>query len=349
MRTGKISEAVLKRSVLKLIKNSHPGHIEGPDAGKDAAVVRPGTADTACVIAASVSPDIEASLPVRVMLAVQTAVNNLATEGATPVGIELHILLPDEAEEQELKTIMKAAEDITEKLAIVILGGHTTVCPSVRHSLITVTALGELTAESSRSCKISDISDMLSGGSPDHSCSDYAGKELVVTKSVGMAAVMLLAGEKEQELSEQFTQDITEVPMHFLDDLSVLPEAGIACQDSGTLLMHDLSEGGIFGGLWEMAQRAGTGLDIQVRQIPIRQETVEISEFFDMNPYQSLSQGSLLILTENGEELVQKLTQAGIAATVIGRTTRDNARILRNRDEIRYLDKPQQDGIYAVL
>ncbi|MCC6095467.1 MAG: hydrogenase maturation factor [Eubacterium sp.] len=331
----------------------------GPEVGRDAALIRSGSSDADFMMAASVSPDIAASLQERVILTVQTAVNNLAAEGAVPLGTELQILLPEDADEQDLKTIMRTAEDTAAKLAMHILGGHTAVCPSVHRSMVAVTAIGKrfTDADVSRiplteqglSGKTSDKHSIVSGSSLDTRQISYADKEIVVTKSVGMAAVMLLAGEKGKELSERFTQDIAGAPLHFLDELSVLPEAKITSRDSGTLLMHDLSEGGVFGALWEMAERAGTGLDIQVRQIPIRQETVEISEVFDLNPYQSLSQGSLMILTESGEGLVQKLMEAGIPAAVIGRTTSEKARILRNRDEVRYLDKPQQDGIYSVL
>lgn len=55
--------------------------------------------------------------------------------------------------------------------------------------------------------------------------------------------------------------------------------------------MQDLSEGGIFGALWEMADGAGIGLDVALKRIPIQQETVEICEFFGVNPYQMLSTG----------------------------------------------------------
>ena len=112
--------------------------------------------------------------------------------------------------------------------------------------------------------------------------------------------------------------------------------------------MQDLSEGGIFGALWEMADGAGVGLDVTLKKIPIRQETVEICEFFGVNPYQMLSTGALLIAVKDGEGLVQKLGIEGIPAAVIGRTTAGNERILRNGEEVRYLDKPQMDEMYRV-
>ena len=134
---------------------------------------------------------------------------------------------------------------------------------------------------------------------------------------------------------------------NFSEDYSVCREAEIAIEH-GAAAMQDLSEGGIFGALWEMADGAGIGLDVALKRIPIQQETVEICEFFGVNPYQMLSTGALLIAAADGEGLVQKMALEGIPSAVIGRTTSGKERILRNGEEVRYLDKPQMDEMYRV-
>src|SRR3712207_610082 len=98
--------------------------------------------------------------------------------------------------------------------------------------------------------------------------------------------------------------------------------------------MHDITECGVFGALCEMAEAAGCGLEVDLNTIPIRQETVEICEFFHVNPYQIMSSGSMLMITENGENLVRELEKAGIPARVIGVLTDRNDRILQNGSEI---------------
>lgn len=97
-----------------------------------------------------------------------------------------------------------------------------------------------------------------------------------------------------------------------------------------------------------MADGAGIGLDVALKRIPIQQETVEICEFFGVNPYQMLSTGAALIAAADGEGLVQKMALEGIPSAVIGRTTSGKERILRNGEEVRYLDKPQMDEMYRV-
>jgi hydrogenase maturation factor len=133
----------------------------------------------------------------------------------------------------------------------------------------------------------------------------------------------------------------------FADLLSVRREAAAAAQ-SGASAMHDLAEGGVFGALWELGQCAGVGLDIDLKKIPIRQETVEICEFFDLNPYKLLSGGSLLMAADDGNALVRAIEEAGGNATIIGKATDGNDRVLRNGEEFRYLETTQTDELWKL-
>ena len=99
----------------------------------------------------------------------------------------------------------------------------------------------------------------------------------------------------------------------------------------------EISDTGIFGTLWEMAEQFNTGLSIDLNKISIRQETIEICEWADINPYTYPSRGSFLIRTENAYEIRDFLSSNGIKVSVIGYETNDNKRIIVNQDEIRYL------------
>ena len=127
--------------------------------------------------------------------------------------------------------------------------------------------------------------------------------------------------------------------------LSVIPEAATAVK-SGVCGMHDVSRGGIFAALWEMASGAGVGLNIDLKKLPVRQETIEICEYFTLNPYELLSGGCLIMAAPEGEKLVRDLAGADIPAVVVGRTTGGNDRVLYNGEEKRYLDMPKTDQIY---
>lgn len=113
--------------------------------------------------------------------------------------------------------------------------------------------------------------------------------------------------------------------------------------------MYLLSDGGVFAGLWNMGEAAGVGLNVYMKDIPVRQETVEICNFFDVNPYQMQSEGSCLLLTENGYRLKRSLREKGISSEIIGFTTENNDRVVINREEKRYLQKHYEEALDLIM
>ena len=224
--------------------------------------------------------------------------------------------------------IVQDAERVSKELNMEILGGHTEVTPVVCQPLLSVTGVGRV--KKSALLRTSQMK---------------TEQDLVVTKWIGLEATAILAKEREEGFEKRFPAALVDTAKEFSGNLSVLPEARIACSH-GVSAMHDI-KGGIFGALWEMASGAGVGLEVDLKKIPIRQETVEI-KIFGVNPYQIMSSGSMLIAVDDGYELVRKLEQAGIHSAVVGRTVRGNDRILRNGEDVRYLDKPQQDELYKI-
>ena len=113
--------------------------------------------------------------------------------------------------------------------------------------------------------------------------------------------------------------------------------------------MHDVTEGGIFGALWELAESSGVGLEIDWKRIPVRQETIEICEFFEINPYELISSGSLLMVTDDGFGLVRELEAIRIPAAVIGKVREGNDRVVISGEERRFLGPPKADELYRVI
>ena len=109
-----------------------------------------------------------------------------------------------------------------------------------------------------------------------------------------------------------------------------------------------LGRGGIFAGLWKMAEQFGCGIHADLRAIPVRQETIEFCEFFDLNPYRLESFGSCLIFANDGSKMLETLKENGIPAERIGRTTDGNDRILMNEDRVMYLTRPQPDEMEKI-
>ena len=133
-----------------------------------------------------------------------------------------------------------------------------------------------------------------------------------------------------------------------MPELSVM-EAAVAENPDCILAAHDVSNGGIFGALWQMLSACNCGARLEVQKMPVKQEIIEVSEFFDINPYMMNGQGSLLLVTKNGQELRDTFLQAGIMADVIGMTTKQKDRVVMVGEEERFLVPPKGDALNAVF
>ena len=343
MQTGKLSEPVLKRSVLRRLHKgisvqcreyygadcaaffpdgrddgsfcSHSGG-EKPESHHDAVGM-------ACT-SVGVPPGFERN-PGSLAVA---AANNLLAGGAVPMSLMLHALIPVSCEETELQRDMEDIAAAADSQGMEILGGHSQVTAAVNETVYTAVGIGKVCREAGRRLL-------------------QPGDELILTKWIALGGTAALAMNYEEELKHRYPFALIDQAMKFAGWMSVAEEAR-AVDDFGTVAVHDLSQGGIFGALWEMAERAGTGLEVDLKKIPVRQETIEICEYFDVNPYELYSAGSLLIGTEHGETLVRELNRRSIPAVIIGRAVKEGGRVIRNGEDVRYLDRPKQDGWYHL-
>ena len=326
MNVGKVPESVLKRSIIKQIKTRRPEIITGAAVGEDCAAIR---LEEGEVYVTSTDPITGTSHEIGA-LAVHVTANDIASAGAEVIGVMLSVLLPDGTEEEELRSIMKQVEETCHELNIQTIGGHTEVTRVVNQPVITVTGIGKV---------LRDKLVTTGGARP--------GDDVVVTKWIGLEGTSIIAREMKDVLLGRFSPSFVDKAADFIKYLSVVPDSAVAVKHNVTA-MHDVTEGGIFGALWEVAEASRTGLRIDLRSIPVRQETIEICEVFGINPYQLISSGSMLITSPNGHEIADALKEAGINAAVIGKVTEGNDRILINGEETRYLEPPKADELYRI-
>jgi hydrogenase maturation factor len=327
MNLGKISETVLKRSVLNQIKHRREEVLVGPAVGEDCSVL---TVAEDEVLVISTDP-ITGTVKDIGTLAVHITANDIASNGAEVIGIMLTILLPEGTAESELKTMMKDIEAVCGKLNIEVLGGHTEVTKAVCQPIVTVTGVGKM--------KRSGI--IKTAGAK-------AGHEIVMTKGAGLEGTAIIAAAKETELRTKYSASFLEGAKKMIEHISVVPEAMVA-REVGVTSMHDVTEGGIFGALWEIGAASKVGLEVDLKKILLKQETVEICEFYDLNPYMLISSGCMLMITDKANLLVDRLEAEGIPAAVIGRITKGNDRVIINEEERRFLEPPKSDELYKVM
>ena len=347
MKTGKISESILKRSVLKQIEKVHSEVLKGAGVGEDCAFLswekHDDNKDADSGGMAVSTQTVALGISDAAFLAVMAAANNLAAAGALARTVTLAVTLPEGAEEILLRELMEQALDCCRKLKIQIVGGHTEVSRSVRQPVVTATVIGEY--KKNAVLKDAEKEKQAAGKTDVYS---PAGLDIVVSKWIGMEGTSIIAKEKERELLKRFPPVLVKMAGEQREYLSVASEAATALK-SGVYAMHDVRNGGIFGALWEISRKLGVGLCVDLKKIPVRQETIEICEFYNLNPYELISGGMLIMLTRDGQRLAEDLENKGINGIVIGSTNDGNDKIIVNQEEIRYLEPPVPDEINKLL
>lgn len=322
MRSGKISESILKRSVLKEIKTKNNNVRSGAGLGCDAAVIN-------CD-----GPAVTATTTVTLgeefwgLIGINRVRNDIACMGGRMDSILVNITLPRDFDEQLLKRIMRQTEEICRQYDVQIAGGHTEIFEDVLRPVVSYTGIGTCRYESGRRA--------------------VCGQDIILTKWIGMEGAYLLFNYKKDELLARFPHQM----LSFIENspawLSITEEAYLA-KENGAGYVHNLSNGGIFNALWDLSVNADVGIKVDFKRIPVRQEIIEICEYYDINPYQLMSGGSLLITADRNINLAQILCDEGIPAVVIGETTKDHNKLLINEDEVRYLDTPGRDELWKIM
>ncbi|MCT4544898.1 MAG: AIR synthase family protein [Vallitalea sp.] len=327
MKLGKVPETVLKRSVFKQIQNRRDEVIVRPNVGEDCSAIK-FDKDELCVV--STDP-ITGAINDIGNLAVNITVNDLASSGAEPIGILITLLLPDGFPEEDLRKIMQDINKQCEVLNVEVIGGHTEVTNAVVKPVISVTGIGKANKE-----KL-----VLTGKA-------QVGQDIILTKWAGLEGTAIITKDNEEDLRRHFNSNLINDAIKLGEYISVLEESKIAVKHGATS-MHDVTEGGVFGALWEVAACSNVGLEVSLDKIPVKQETIEICEYYNINPYKLISSGCMLITTYDGKVLVDKLKEAGITATVIGKIVKGKDKIVIQSDTRRALTPPKTDELYKVI
>ena len=302
-------------------------------------------------------------------LSVIEAVNGLWAQGAVPCGIETVILLPEGTMESELRRMEDQIAVAAMREGVSVLGGHTEVTSAVSRPVIIGSGIG--TKNGLRDESGNESSNVSGNGLRNELRSElrkeyclptalagFDGQVILMTSFAGLEGSAILGFEKEKELSRQFSASLVQTAKEAADHLSVRSAAEILWRLSGEsgfckngIRMVNLSEGGFYAGLWKLAEKTRCGVDVDLKKVPILQETIEIANFFDIDPYWMESAGSLLAAIPAGkaEEVLTGLAESSIPAAVIGTLNDSNQKIIRNGDEMRFLDRPQADSLRKIL
>ena len=269
MDFGKLPEHIYQRSVEKVIHTTEYRKItiNGAGLGADCAILPD---ENGYLVTAQGSAD---GADVKVaMRAFYAGLNKLAATGVFPeqssVCASLNVAAPHSLTDEErnksemhLRECIRWASEAALTNKVTIISAEVNIVPAMH----TYYATASFTARAGQNAFA-------------FMQSEKADKDVVMTKWMGLEGTSLIASARMQELAARYPLGLVEQAADFDRFLSVIPEAATAVQ-SGVSAMQAVREGGVFGGLWQLAKANGVGLVIDLKQIPVKQETIEVCEF----------------------------------------------------------------------
>ena len=328
MQVGKLTIDQLKKLVFSNIKNNRNEVIVNPDIGADCAVIDFG--EEICVM--STDPITGTSEEIG-KLAVHITCNDIATTGVEPLGIMITIMAPEGTTEYEINKIMKDISDEARKLNVDIIGGHTEITTAVNRIIISSTGVGK-----APKCKLNNMEKAQS--------EDF----ILLTKGAGIEGTGIICFEKEDELKNVYGEELIKDGKSLLNNISVVKE-GIIAGKIGTTFMHDVTEGGILGAIWEICHLKKLGCEIYEDKINIHNSTKIICKHYNIDPLRLISSGSMIIGVK-GEKLdilEESFRKEGIEYSVIGKLTDNNTKLLINNLGVHEIKPPESDELYKVI
>ncbi|MBR3487421.1 MAG: AIR synthase family protein [Clostridia bacterium] len=294
MRVGKLSNEQLDKLILSKLRHTRSEVVCAPSVGVDCTAVelKNGLAVLSC------DPITAAETGVG-RLTVNVSCNDAAASGAEPIGLMITLLLPPSVTEDEIGAVMDEIAEAAAAANVDIIGGHTEITPAVNRIVTCATVIASPVTPEFITPK----------GMRD-------GDAIIMTKHAGLEGAMILA-DKLPKTSRLLSRAEREEVRGFADETSVVREGLIAAKH-GAHAMHDVTEGGIMGALWEMSTASGVGVRFDLEAIPVRPVVKKLCAHYGIDVYKLISSGSMLIASPSGVELAQLLETYGIPAAVIG-------------------------------
>lgn len=327
MEIGKLPNDVLEKIIISNIKNKRKEVLVKAAVGEDNAIIDFG--EEVCVM--STDPITGATKDIG-KLAIHISCNDVASSGAEPIGVLLTILAPPSTTEEDIEKIMRDAGQASEEINIEIMGGHTEITDAVNRIVINTTVIGKQLKS-----KLRDYNEI------------EIGDKVLITKYAGIEGTSIIAKELEHILIDKIGKEKLKIAQDMDSMLSVVKEGRI-CGELGVNYMHDITEGGIFGAVWEATKAIGKGIKINEGLIPVKDVTKEIMDVLDIDIYRLISSGSMLIIAkeEKLKEIYEKLEKDDIKISVIGEIINNGVTLEKDGGEFE-IDPPDSDELYKAL
>lgn len=323
MKIGKLTNEQLKSIVLSKLQVKHDVLLRS-GVGEDCAALD--FSGEACVL--STDPITGATKNIG-QLAISISCNDVASSGAQPEAALVTLLIPPHSTIEEIEHVVEGLTSEADAQGIDIIGGHTEVTDAVTRIVASITVIGRIS--SSKLVKSS-------GAKP--------GDSIIMTGYAATEGTYIIASERRDSLEHLLSEDDKNVLETLGSNISVVKE-GIIAGNLGATAMHDVTEGGIFGAVYELCEASGVGCNLYKENIPVRDITKKICSHFGIDLYRLIGSGSMLITTNNADTILHELGTADIIASVIGTITDSGVSIIDNGNKLP-LDPPRNDELFSI-
>jgi hydrogenase maturation factor len=315
---GKLSPDFLQRVIVHKLGADRSELLQGPKFGVDNAVVRVATGTVAICKTDPVS--IIPALGARdsAWLSVNLLASDVTTSGFPPAFAVFDLNLPPGIEDSEVETYWDGIHRACKELDVAIIGGHTGRFVGCDYTIMGggfMFALGpEERYITSGMARTGDV--------------------LILTKGAAIATTGILAYAFPNTIETAFGGRFLRQAQSFLSRFSTVKDAlsaaSIGVRNDGVTSMHDVTEGGVLGGLFELVSASGRGAKISKSEIQTAEETRQVCELFNIDPMNALGEGSLVISVrpEKSACVQTALQKENIASFRVGEVTEPGDPIL---------------------
>ena len=336
---GKISPEIFNELIYPSLGAQRGDIIIGPENGVDTGIVEIGNK----AVALTTDPVFivpEYGLERAAWFAVHILISDVVTSGLKPAYLAIDLNLPMKMTEEELEIIWETIHRECKKLGVAIICGHTARYENCDYPMVggaTVLAIGDkgeyVTPKMAR-----------------------PGDKVIITKGPAIEATGIFATMFPGLIEREFGAVFARKAEGLFYKMSVVEDAFTACavgvREEGVAAMHDATECGIWGGLYEIAQASNLGIRVDKDKIVTEPCVREICDYFQIDPYKSISEGTLIIVSRphKAEEIVRSLIQKNIPASVVGEMV-DTAQgmILIEEGKERKMEHPGVDPFWGAF
>jgi hydrogenase maturation factor len=304
LRVGKLSPQIFDEIIFSKIGAPDDALVVKPMHGVDAAVLRVGDRVMA------VAEDPTFGVPSWGWKqfgwgVVHICAGDVAVMGVKPQYMSICLLLPLGTPRDVLEEIWSAIHEACLELNITIVGGHTGSYGGINYPL-------------NGGCTVWGFADLDKYVTP---AGAQVGDEVLITKGAAIEATGILALQYPKALVRRYSEDLVKRAQAMYWQMSVIEDAVTAYDTGGVTAMHDATEGGVLGGLFEVAQASAKGMEIHLDRIKVSDEAEKICSFFDIDPYISISEGTLVLTVrpDRTYAVMRALDEKEIESMIIGK------------------------------